>query len=686
MAATEIFQLLGKIGLDGVEEAHKQIDGVNNKAGTLGTVFNKAGKVVAGIGKAVAVGMGAAATAVGGIIKASVDGYAEYEQLVGGAQLMFGDAYDFVADKAANAYATVQMSQSEYLQQVNGFAVGLKTALGGDAQAAAELANDILVAEADIVAATGQTSEAVQNAFNGIMKGNFTMVDNLQIGIKPTKEGYQEMIDKVNEWNAAQGNATNYTIDNIADCQAALVDYVAMQGMAGYAADEAAGTIQGSTAMMKASWSNLITGFADESQDLNLLVGNFVDSAVTMIGNIADRVQEILPRLVEGLNLLITELTPHLTEIISTMLPGLIQGATTLLIGLIEALPAILQLLIEQLPFILTSIGTALVEAFPALLQTVKMLFGEIWDYIAESLFGVEGNFDETFAKVEEIFNNVWVVLQETWDAIGQPIWDLIQSCVDTVRGVFAEKMPEIKEFVSSCFSDISDFWNNNLKPCFDAIGNFIQNVLAPIFKLVFEGFIRGYVETAFGFIKDLWNNTLKPVFTGITDFLTGVFTLNFKQAFQGIVSAVQGIWNGIVNVVKTPINLVINIINGFIQGLNRLQIPDWVPLVGGKGINIPLIPQLEEGGILEKGQVGFLEGNGAEAVVPLDQNEKWINKVAMDMNAAVGGGNNEKLQEIVELLKSLIEMFPETMIDAFKSMKFDVNNREFARLVKAVN
>ena len=83
---------------------------------------------------------------------------------------------------------------------------------------------------------------------------------------------------------------------------------------------------------------------------------------------------------------------------------------------------------------------------------------------------------------------------------------------------------------------------------------------------------------------------------------------------------------------------------------------------------------------------VDLLESEGAEAVVPLDQNEKWINKVAMDMNAAVGGGNNEKLQEIVELLKSLIEMFPETMIDAFKSMKFDVNNREFARLVKAVN
>ena len=100
---------------------------------------------------------------------------------MGGAELLFGDAYDFIAGRAANAYAHVQMSQNEYLQQVNGFATGLKTALGGNEQAAAELAARIIEAEADVVAATGNSQEAVQNAFNGIMKSNFTMLDNLDI-------------------------------------------------------------------------------------------------------------------------------------------------------------------------------------------------------------------------------------------------------------------------------------------------------------------------------------------------------------------------------------------------------------------------------------------------------------------------------------------------------------------------
>lgn len=245
--------------------------------------------------------------------------------------------------------------------------------------------------------------------------------------------------------------------------------------------------------------------------------------------------------------------------------------------------------------------------------------------------------------------------------------------------------MPEIKEFVSQCFTDIQVFWDNYLKPCFDAIGDFIKNVLAPVFEEVFANWIGPAVEDAFRFIKDLWNNTLKPVFTGITDFLTGVFTGDWEKAWDGIVSVANGIFDGIVNVVKAPINQVIDIVNSFIKGLNKLEVPDWVPLIGGKGINIPLIPKLEKGGILKKGQMGFLEGSGAEAVVPLDQNRAWISAVANDMKAETGVDNG-KLQQIIDLLETLIELMPESMRDAIAAMKFNINNREFARLVKAVD
>lgn len=286
--AANVFELFATISLD-TDEYERKLKDSENKTSTFADVLKAnlaSGAIIAGVKKLAGV--------VADVGKAAYTSYARYEQLAGGAQLMFGDAYDFVAEKARNAYETVQMSQNDYLQQVNGFSTGLKTALGGNVQAAAELADKVITAEADVVAATGNTQEAVQNAFNGIMKSNFTMLDNLQLGITPTKEGFQQLIDKVNEWNAENGEATAYTIDNLADCQAALVDYIEMQGLAGYAANEAAGTIEGSTASMKAAWQNLATGMADSSADMEGLTKDFVDSVFTAGRNIIPRVQQIV--------------------------------------------------------------------------------------------------------------------------------------------------------------------------------------------------------------------------------------------------------------------------------------------------------------------------------------------------------------------------------------------------------
>lgn len=283
-----VFNLEATITLN-ADEYERSLKDSEKKTSTFADVLKAnlaSGAIIAGVKKLAGV--------VADVGKAAYTSYARYEQLASGAQLMFGDAYDFVAEKARNAYKTVQMSQNDYFQQVNGFATGLKTALGGNVQAAAELADKVITAEADVVAATGNTQEAVQNAFNGIMKSNYTMLDNLQLGITPTKEGFQQLIDKVNEWNAENGEATAYTIDNLADCQAALVDYIEMQGLSNYAAEEAARTIEGSTASMKAAWQNLATGMADSNADMEGLTQDFVDSVFTAGRNIIPRVQQIV--------------------------------------------------------------------------------------------------------------------------------------------------------------------------------------------------------------------------------------------------------------------------------------------------------------------------------------------------------------------------------------------------------
>ena len=672
----EIFKLFGKIVLDGAEDAEKAL-------GKIGSVAAKAGK-------AIIAGIGAGSAAVAALGKSAVSSYADYEQLAGGAQLMFGNAYDYIAEKARSAYKDVQMSENEYLQQVNGFATGLKTALGGNEQAAAELANKIIKAEADVVAATGNTQEAVQNAFNGIMKNNFTMLDNLQIGITPTKEGMQEVIDKVNEYKKSIGETTEYQIDNLADCQSALVDYIAMVGMQDYAQNEAAATIQGSLARTRSAWENLLTGFADETKDVNALIDSFAESALITLNNIAPRIQQFL----KGFGTFVSGLAPIISKelpgLIKSLIPGLIDGVAVMLDAIVKALPELLQAILPSLIQGVVTITESLITELPAilsaLLDSVKVLIGSLFDEISLKALNTGVSFESVFSGIQAVFESCWTVIRTVWETFGEPVWNSTMERIEAIRDAFAAIMPEVKEFVSTCFTDIKEIWETSLKPCFDAIKSILQNVLLPTFDYVFRVVIGPVVESVFTFIKDLWNGTLKPVFTGITDFLTGVFTLNFSQAFEGLISIVKGIWNGIVTVVKMPINEVIKIINNFISGLNTLKIPDWVPGIGGKGINIAMIPELAKGGVLERGQTGLLEGNGAEAVVPLDQNSAWINAVAKDMENAGIGGNNQQAQRIIELLETLLDMLPETMTAAFSAMKFDVNNREFARLVKAVN
>lgn len=371
----ELFKIFGTIALKGKDQFNGDIDESSSKAEKLS---GKIGKGLVTAAKLGAAAIGAAATAVGALTKKSLEEYAEYEQLVGGAKLMFGDAYSYIADKAANAYSTVQMSQNDYLQQVNGFATGLKTALGGNEQAAAELADRIINAEADVVAATGNSQEAVQNAFNGIMKSNFTMLDNLQIGITPTKEGFQEVIDKVNDWNAANGKATKYQIENLADCQSALVDYIEMQGLAGYAADEAAGTIQGSLSMMKAAWTNLLTGIGDDTQDMDKLIDNFVESTGTAAENILPR----LGKIITGIGSLAERLAPVVAAaipgLVTTVLPKLVQSGISMvgaiLQGLVQMLPQIIQYGIDMVITLIESISSdpeSLVETAIMLVVTI---------------------------------------------------------------------------------------------------------------------------------------------------------------------------------------------------------------------------------------------------------------------------------------------------------------------------
>ena len=439
------------------------------------------GKLKSGLATAAKVGaaaVAAAGTAIVAIGKQAIDQYAEYEQLVGGAELMFGDAYDFVAEKAKNAYSTVQMSQNDYLRQVNGFATGLKTALGGNAQAAAELADKIVNAEADVVAATGASQEMVQNAFNGIMRSNYVMLDNLQLGITPTKEGFQEVIDKVNEWNAANGRATNYVIDNLADAQSALVDYIEMQGLQGYAADEAARTIQGSLASMKSAWQNLLTGVADDNADFEGLINNFVDSLVGVGENIIPRINTVI----KGLTQLITQasqtIIPLAVETLLQNLPSIVAAGMDMVLAIVNGILDNIDLLIDCVLELVDVVVDKLIENLPKLVEGGIRLIIALAGGLIKAIPQLVEKIPEIILALVEGFAAGASQIIEVGKNIVRGIWDGIKAMAswikDKVTGFFSGIVDSVKGFLgihspSRVFAGIGKFMAEGLGDGWDS-------------------------------------------------------------------------------------------------------------------------------------------------------------------------------------------------------------------------
>lgn len=189
----------------------------------------------------------------------------------------------------------------------------------------------------------------------------------------------------------------------------------------------------------------------------------------------------------------------------------------------------------------------------------------------------------------------------------------------------------------------------------FQAFNNFLGNVFAVDWTRHFGAFgdvINSFMHTT----KGVWDS-IKQIFGGIIDFIAGVFTGNWSRAWDGVVNIFGGIVNGLGAIIKTPLNAVIGLINAAISGLNRISvsIPSWVPGVGGRsfGVNIPRIPYLAKGGIVDQPTLSMVGEAGKEAVVPLENNTGWMDTLA----ANIAGRINTNSVEILSVLKLILKL-----------------------------
>ena len=302
-----------------------------------------------------------------------------------------------------------------------------------------------------------------------------------------------------------------------------------------------------------------------DPKNIKSMVEGAKELLLAIVKGISTNLPTILPAVVEAFATLATALTDPV--FLSEMINALIECLVTLADTIVENLP----LFVNALVAIIGNVAMALIENFPMLIETALRLVGELIFMVFETIGTLLGfDLDEIFAVFETAFETICGIFEGIGDWFGER-WD-------------------------------------DIKNVFSKVGEFFSGIFETAWSMIKKPF-----EVTAGWFSDLWEDIKKP-FAKVGEFFEGAFKT-------------------VGDVIKAPLNGIIKGINVVIGALNSLSIdiPSWVPGIGGDtwGIDIPKVPLLAKGGVLEKGQLGFLEGSGAEAVVPLENNKKWIQATA---------------------------------------------------------
>lgn len=345
-------------------------------------------------------------------------------------------------------------------------------------------------------------------------------------------------------------------------------------------------------------------------------------------------------------------------------------------------------------------------------LTNISTLFTTMWTDLAN---GIETWGQPIIDGVSGVFNSIWQdaidpaiqliskawadfsgILVNLWNEHGKPLIDnigefatktiaLFQSIWDNVIEPIVTPFLETlswlwEEHISKIVAKVGDFVGKLVNGALEIYNKFIQPIvmwllekLAPAWSFLSSAVI-GVLGSIFAVISDVIGSII-GILGGIIDFIVGIFTGNWKKAWNGVKDIFKNIIDGLVSIFKFPINLIIDGINAFISGLNKVKVPDWVPVVGGKGINIPKIPKLARGGIIDSPTIAMVGEAGKEAVMPLERNTSWINQLADKLADKIGGNNSNPIQLVVKIGEDTIL---DKFIQGMKDKDFETNGEVF--------
>ena len=480
----------------GVTDAKASIssigDGASDSEGKMSALAT-AGKVGLGVLAGAAT---SAATAIVGIGKAALSSYADFEQFSGGAELIFGDEIGKNLAEQSMQFANIGLNANEYLSTMNKLGPAMINATG-DQQKAVDILNQSLTDQRDIITATGADADMVSRAFEGLARNNFTMLDNLQLGIKPTQEGMIELINSTGVAGKQIKSLDEVSLDQMYE---AIHKTVEEFNIAGNAARESSQTISGSIDAVKASWENVLTSLASGD---NEAISGAINTLVENLGNAFRNISAILPAIVEGIVQLIQELVPVILEqlpiLLQQILPGILQATISLVQAIIQALPQImsaLRAIVYELIKILTTPENLqmILQAGLQLLLTLVEAIPQVITELAEALPAIIDNLIGflTDPKTIEMLIKASVqlflalvqavpqILGALFSAFGQlfsNLWNRLKSTFQSFAGNFGQALGQMfKNAINGVLSFIENFINQPINAINSLIGT-INNV-----------------------------------------------------------------------------------------------------------------------------------------------------------------------------------------------------------------
>lgn len=696
MAGATVGEVKLSLGFDG-SSVSKSADKISKDIG------DKLAGVAKTIGKTFTIATAAAAAGVAGITTAGVKLYSDYEQLTGGIETLFKNAYDDVMDNANKAFMTAGLSANDYMETVTSFSASLLQGLSGDTVAAAKVADMAMVDMSDNANKMGTDISRIQDAYQGFAKQNYTMLDNLKLGYGGTAS---EMARLIND-SGVLGDSMTVTAKTVNDVSfdkmiEAIHKVQTDLDITGTTAKEAATTIQGSLGSMKASWTNLLTGMADESQDVKPLIENLASTAGTFVENllpvvetalnsVADLISGVAPKVIEALPSLVATIAPaiinaaisivnslsaQLPSLVETSintliscLPDLFDGAVQLFMAIVDALPVVIDALTAALPKMLDTLVrtltspsflTQLLNAAITLLMAIVNALPKIITALIDALPVIIDNIISFLTNPGTIGMLLNAAVQ-LFFALVQAVPQILGSLLGALGSILNSVFGRVGEFFGTIFGALTEWLGSLLTP----IGEFFGSVFAKIGEFV--GFLGGVmgnifnvvtapIQAIWGFIQNIfiliaavlatvaewvYNTVLAPIINFVTEAINTIVS-----GVTGFVSAVQTVIGGIVNWTNSN---VIQPIANFFSGL-------WSGVQAGVNAFASVFRSVFEGiknfisGIVN-GIKGFFEGlwNGIKTGV------EAVKGAISNVFSAIGGIIKAPINGIISAINGVI-------------------------------